>query len=199
MQWMLGAPSEVVAMMGNVAHDNAEVEDLSAAIFRFPNGTLAQLTASVVHHGEDQKIILQGEKARLSAPWKTVANQAAENGFPEKDNNIALESELERLYADVPPLNWTLHAGQVNDFFCAIEQQCAPLIDGEQGKRSLELITAIYKSAITKSTVSLPIPEDDAFYCTGGLIASAPHFYEKQASVDNFADVDDIPLGKNFA
>ncbi|MDJ0036779.1 Gfo/Idh/MocA family oxidoreductase [Pantoea allii] len=199
MQWMLGAPSEVVAMMGNVAHDNAEVEDLSAAIFRFPNGTLAQLTASVVHHGEDQKIILQGEKARLSAPWKTVANQAAENGFPEKDNNIALESELERLYAAVPPLNWTLHAGQVNDFLNAIEQQRAPLIDGEQGKRSLELITAIYKSAITKSTVSLPIPEDDAFYCTGGLIASAPHFYEKQASVDNFADVDDIPLGKNFA
>ena len=29
-QWMLGFPSEVVAMMTNVAHDNAEVEDLSA-------------------------------------------------------------------------------------------------------------------------------------------------------------------------
>jgi predicted dehydrogenase len=35
-QWMLGFPSEVVAMMTNVAHDNAEVEDLSAAIFKYP-------------------------------------------------------------------------------------------------------------------------------------------------------------------
>jgi predicted dehydrogenase len=35
-QWMLGFPSEVVAMMTNVAHDNAEVEDLSTAIFKYP-------------------------------------------------------------------------------------------------------------------------------------------------------------------
>lgn len=54
-QWMLGFPKEVVAMMTNVAHDNAEVEDLSAAIFRYDSGALTQLTASVVHHGEDQK------------------------------------------------------------------------------------------------------------------------------------------------
>ncbi|MFQ8717398.1 MAG: Gfo/Idh/MocA family protein [Enterobacter hormaechei] len=66
-QWMLGFPSEVVAMMTNVAHDNAEVEDLSAAIFKYPSGALTQLTASVVHHGEDQKIIIQGDKARISA------------------------------------------------------------------------------------------------------------------------------------
>ncbi|TPE10810.1 Gfo/Idh/MocA family oxidoreductase [Pantoea vagans] len=199
MQWILGAPTEVVAMISNVSHDNAEVEDLSAAIFRYPNGALAQLTASVVHHGEEQKIVLQGEKARLSAPWKVVAMQAAENGFPEKENNLSLESELERFQADMQPLAWTLHAGQVDDFFSAIEHQRTPLVDGEQGKRSLELITAIYKSAIVRSTVSLPIARDDTFYRTGGLIASAPHFYEKQCSVENFADVDDIPLGKNFA
>ncbi|KKW49996.1 MULTISPECIES: Gfo/Idh/MocA family protein [Pantoea] len=199
LQWMLGAPTDVVAMMSNVAHDNAEVEDLSAAIFRYPNGTLAQLTASVVHHGEDQKIILQGEKARLSAPWQPVAYQAAENGFPEQDHHIALENELDQLYAQIPPLTWTLHAGQVDDFFSAIEQQRAPLVDGEQGKQSLALITAIYKSAITHTTVTLPIASNDTFYRTGGLIASAPHFYEKQASVENFADEDAIPLGKNFA
>lgn len=59
-------------MMTNVAHDNAEVEDLSAAIFKYPNGALTQLTASVVHHGEDQKIVIQGDRARISAPGKPV-------------------------------------------------------------------------------------------------------------------------------
>ncbi|WP_343551527.1 Gfo/Idh/MocA family oxidoreductase [Pantoea sp.] len=199
MQWMLGAPSEVIAMISNVAHDNAEVEDLSAAIFRYANGTLAQLTASVVHHGEDQKMVLQGEKARISAPWLTVANQAAENGFPVPENDVALENSISEFYQNVPALKWTLHAGQVDDFFSAIEQQRAPLIDGEQGKRSLELITAIYKSAITKNAVALPLARDDAFYRTGGLLTQAPHFYEKQASVANFSDVDDIPLGKKLA
>ncbi|MES0299074.1 Gfo/Idh/MocA family protein [Citrobacter sedlakii] len=197
-QWLLGFPSEVVAMMTNVAHDNAEVEDLSAAIFRYPGGALTQLTASVVHHGEDQKIVIQGEKARISAPWKVFASQSADNGFPQPENNLALEARLTALFHATPALTWTLHTGQIENVLTAIEQQTAPLVDGEQGKRSLELIAAIYKSAITRSVVTLPVARDDAFYRTGGLLEKAPHFYEKSASVSNFAEVGAIPLGKDL-
>lgn len=197
-QWMLGFPSEVVAMMTNVAHDNAEVEDLSAAIFRYPNGALTQLTASVVHHGEDQKIVIQGDKARISAPWKVFASRSADNGFPEQENNRELEDNLETLFRATPQLKWTLHCGQIDNMLSAIEQHSAPLVDGEQGKRSLELITAIYKSAITRTVVTLPIPNSDAFYRTGGLVKEAPHFYQKSASVSNFAEAGAIPLGKDL-
>jgi predicted dehydrogenase len=38
LQWMAGLPVEVQAMFGNVAHDNAEIEDLSLAIMRFESG-----------------------------------------------------------------------------------------------------------------------------------------------------------------
>lgn len=55
-------------------------------------------------------------------------------------------------------LDWTLHARQIIDMLQAIERQTTPLVDGVQGKRSLELITAIYKSAITRSVVSAPYP-----------------------------------------
>ena len=197
-QWMLGFPSEVVAMMSNVAHDNAEVEDLSAAIFKYSDGALAQLTASVVHHGEDQKIVIQGEKARISAPWKVYASQSADNGFPQADNNRELEEQLDALFHAMPALQWTLHSGQIDNLLSAIEQQTPPLVDGEQGKRSLELITAIYKSAIIRTVVTLPIPSHDDFYRTGGLMAKAPHFYEKSASVSNFTEVGAIPLGKDL-
>ncbi|MBA7803233.1 Gfo/Idh/MocA family oxidoreductase [Citrobacter freundii] len=197
-QWMLGFPSEVVAMMSNVAHDNAEVEDLSAAIFKYSDGALTQLTASVVHHGEDQKIVIQGEKARISAPWQVYASQSADNGFPQAGNNRELEEQLDALFHATPALKWTLHSGQIDDLLSAIERQTAVLVDGEQGKRSLELITAIYKSAITRTVVTLPIPCDDDFYRTGGLMAKAPHFYEKSASVSNFTEVGAIPLGKDL-
>lgn len=197
-QWMLGFPTEVVAMMSNVAHDNAEVEDLSAAIFKYSSGALTQLTASVVHHGEDQKIVIHGEKARISAPWATFASQSADNGFPQETNNIRLEDKLATVFQNTPALQWTLHNGQIDNFLSAIEQQTSPLVDGLQGKRSLELISAIYKSAITRSVVSLPIAENDEFYRTGGLIARAPHFHEKSASVANFSEVGAIPLGKNL-
>jgi hypothetical protein len=71
-------------------------------------------------------------------------------------------------------------------------------VDGLQGKRSLELITAIYKSAITRTVVPLPIHRDDPFYRTGGTNALAPRFYEKSASVANFSEVGAIPLGKDL-
>ena len=67
-----------------------------------------------------------------------------------------------------------------------------------QGKRALELITAIYKSSITRAVVSLPILHDDPFYRTGGTNALAPRFYEKSASVANFSEVGAIPLGKDL-
>lgn len=197
-QWMLGFPSEVVAMMTNAAHDNAEVEDLSAAIFKYSSGALTQLTASVVHHGEDQKIIIQGDKARISAPWQACACVSADNGFPQDTNDLPREAQLNAIVQETPKLTWTLHTGQINDLLQGIERGTAPLVDGVQGKRSLELITAIYKSAITRSVVTLPIGHDDPFYRTGGTNALAPRFYEKSASVANFSEVGAIPLGKDL-
>lgn len=197
-QWMLGFPKEVVAMTTNVSHDNAEVEDLSAAIFKYDSGALTQLTASVVHHGEDQKIVIQGEKARISAPWDKFASIAAPNGFPIKERETALEDHLEDSYQSIPKLTWTLHTGQIDNFLSALDSGTPPLVDGQQGKRSLELIAAIYKSAITRSIVTLPICTTDPYYQTGGFTALAPHFYEKSGSVENFANEEEIPLGKDM-
>ena len=187
-QWMLGFPSEVVAMMTNVAHDNAEVEDLSAAIFKYPSGALTQ----------DQKIVIQGERARISAPWQACASVSADNGFPQETHDQQREAQLNAVFAQTPALAWTLHTGQINDLLLSIERGTAPLVDGLQGKRSLELITAIYKSAITRTVVSLPIPRDDPFYRTGGINTLAPRFHEKSASVANFSEVGAIPLGKDL-
>jgi hypothetical protein len=51
----------------------------------------------------------------------------------------------------------------------------------------VELISGIYESAITGSRVALPLAADDPFRTREGLIAAAPRFHEKQASVRRFA------------
>ena len=53
---------------------------------------------------------------------------------------------------------------------------------------SLELITAIYKSAITGARVTLPLEDRDPFCTRDGLLAAAPHFHEKKVSVAGFAE-----------
>lgn len=196
LQWMMGMPAKVHAVASNTSHDNTEVEDISIAILSYDNGSLAQITSSVVHHGEEQQLIFQGEKARISAPWKVYASTSMENGFPTR--NAELEKELEDTYNGMADLPYTGHAGQIDDVMKAIENDSLQvLIDGHQGRRTLELITAIYEAAATGMSVNLPLTKDNLFYSRDSLLANAPHFYEKTSSVVSFEN-NDITLGSEY-
>ena len=182
--WMMGLPVEVKAVMTNVAHDNAEVEDLSIALLRFESGRVGHLTSSVVHHGQEQRLVFQCEHAKLATPWDVYASTSKENGFPERDT--ALEKEIVDRYESLPDLEHENHSGQIHNVLSALTGRASLLVDGVQGRRTLELITAIYKSATTDETVRLPFSTDDAFYSKPGMLASVPHFYEKTGHVKEF-------------
>jgi UDP-N-acetyl-2-amino-2-deoxyglucuronate dehydrogenase len=187
LQWMAGLPEEVQAVFGNLAHDNAEVEDLSLAIMRFGSGALGQITSSVVHHGQDQRLVFQAEKASIAMPWAVSASAPRPNGFPDRDEET--ERALTDFYTQLPELPHEGHTGQIGDVLDAIETPGTPvLIDGQQGRSTLELITAIYKSAITRVRVTLPLQPGDPFRTRDGLLAAAPRFHRKTVSVDSFAD-----------
>ncbi|WP_077624672.1 Gfo/Idh/MocA family protein [Sediminibacillus massiliensis] len=185
-QWMNGMPSEITAVTSNTAHDNAEVEDISIAIGRYDDGALAQITSSVVHHGEEQQLIFQGKNARVSSPWKLKASKSRGNGFPEEDKD--LEDKIQKVYDEQPDLEFEGHPGQILDVLTAIEENKQVLVDGRQGRRTLELITAIYQSATLKKPVALPLKTDSPFYTRDGILKNAPHFYEKTKTIENFSD-----------
>ncbi|WP_193105590.1 Gfo/Idh/MocA family protein [Brachybacterium sp. FME24] len=180
--WLLGAPSAVAAMMTNAQHDNAEVEDLSVAILQYERG-LAELTSSVVHHGQRQEIVIQGERARVSQPWDVTAETALPNGFPAQGGDPDVVADLEEVAAGLAPLTHTGHAAQLRDVIAAIGEGRPPLIDGNDGRRAIELVTAIYQATIERRTIDLPLPPDDPYYRAGTLVQRAPHFFEKTASV----------------
>jgi predicted dehydrogenase len=201
--WMLGLPEQVSAIMSNANHDNAEVEDISVSVLKYGKsaktnpGALAQITASVIHHGEDQQVIFQGEKARISAPWKPAAQLFQENGFPFGDrSDDALIKKLNDFYEGLPKLKYSGHTGQIDNVLTAIETGGEPLIKGEDGRMTIELITAIYKAGSENRTVSLPIEKDDPFYTVPGIMKAVPHFYQKGVSVENFSGP--ITVGSNY-
>lgn len=178
--WMMGKPLDVQAVMANTAHDNAEVEDLSITILRYPNGSLGQLTSSVVHHGEAQRMIFQGTEASIADPWQVSATISKPNGLPER--NPELEQRLNAYYESLPSLPYELHTGQIDDVLRAIEQGTRVIVDGESGKATMQLITAVYKSASLGTRVTLPLSTDDPFYTRKGLLSNVLHFYRKQNS-----------------
>ncbi|MCK0470489.1 Gfo/Idh/MocA family protein [Halalkalibacter sp. APA_J-10(15)] len=193
--WMNGMPAEVTAVMSNVAHDNAEVEDISIAIVRYVNGSLAQITSSVVHHGEEQQLIFQGEFARVSVPWKVTASKPQENGFPEI--NEELESKIQEEYDLKPKLQYEGHAGQIQDVLLAIEGEKDVLVTGKDGRETLELITAIYQSSSLGESVTLPLGKNSPFYSREGVLKNATYFYEKKNSIENFA-TNEITTGGKY-
>jgi predicted dehydrogenase len=199
--WMLGLPKKVSAVISNASHDNAEVEDISIAVLQYEGGlcakgAIAQVTSSVIHHGEEQQIIFQGEKARVSAPWKVTAHIAQSNGFPAKEQNEELINQLDNFYKSLPEHVHTLHEGQIDNVLNAIETDSKPLIGGEDGRQTIELISAIYKAGTEERAVELPIKKDDPFYTVNGIMEHVPRFYKKAASVDDQGG--NITLGGNY-
>ena len=183
--WMMGTPERVTSVLANTGHDNAEVEDLSISVMEYP-GALATVTASVVHHGEDQKLIFQCERAKLAAPFSVFCSQPQPNGFPLQAPDESFEEEVKAYLAKLPPLPYEMHTGQLENMLSAIENDTQPFITGEDGRRTIELITAIYKAGSTHIPAEFPLKPDDPFYTVEGVRAHTPHFYEKSASVTEF-------------
>ncbi len=194
-QWLLGMPSALRALTTNLNHTNSEVEDFSTAILSYPDGRIGQITASLVHHGEEQQFVIQTERAKIAVPWQVRATRQKENGFPETDP--ALEAELQQLYDRLPEVPFEGHDGQIANVLDAIEGRAPLLVDGTQGRNAIDLITAIYQSGQLDQTVRLPLTPDSPFYSRAGILQTARHFHEKTRNIENF-ERNDITLGRDY-
>ena len=193
--WMLGSPEKVYAYFANLNHANSETEDFSTALFVYADGSVSQLNASLIHHGEEQEMIMQAEKARFSVPWKVTASTSLENGFPQNDPKT--EEHLFKLYESVPASAHEGHTAQIDNVLSTLESDVELLVDGNAGRRTLELILGIYKSAHSRSMVDLPLDESDPFYRSETMMAVVPHFHEKSISKSNFKTTP-ITLGRKL-
>jgi predicted dehydrogenase len=191
---MMGMPAEVQALITNINHENSEVEDFSSAVLLYEDGRVGQITASLVHHGENQKLVFQGEKASLSAPWQVQASTSMENGFPER--NPELENQIADYYTQLPDVEIDGHDGQIQNVLAALEGKEKLLIDGVAGRSTLELVMAIFQAGTTGKRVKLPMTPDDPFYTREGVLEYAPHFHEKTRSVESASEA--ITFGSEY-
>ncbi len=184
--WIMGRPKKVTAILANLAHDNAEVEDLSIAVMEYEKGAMAQVTSSVIHYGEKQALKFQGEYASISAPWDVHTFRSQENGFPE--DNSELEEKIKKQYAGLKKLEYEGHTAEIADFLWAVKENKRPLIQGKDGRLTIELVSAIYKAGFTGAAAELPLKENDPFYTAAGIRNNIRKFNRKGKSVENFTD-----------
>ena len=157
--WLMGDVVEVSALTGLVAHENIEVEDVAVASLRFKNGALGLLEATTAAYpGYLKRIETSGSKGTAVIEEEDIIKWDFKESR-EEDAAIR-ESMANRLSggggaSDPKAINFEAHARQFADVLAAIEEGRKPAIDGYEGRKSVEVICAVYESARKGAVVKL--------------------------------------------
>ena len=191
LQWMIGVPTSVSSFIQNIAHPNSEVEDISISVLQYP-GMMGEINACLETHDERQEFFFDTTEASVSIPWKVTSVKQLENGFFEPNPEKA--AYIQAQYDKLPVLPIEGHAAEILNVLKTLNGEEQLLVSGTEGKRAVELISAIYKSATEQRAVTLPITKNDPFYSRNTMLPLLPRFYKKGKSVENFSD-SNISLG----
>ncbi|MDO4564026.1 MAG: Gfo/Idh/MocA family oxidoreductase [Clostridia bacterium] len=157
LRWMMGDEiCEVFAYTDNLEHPYIEAEDLGVALVKFKNGSygIIEGTTNVYPKNLEETLYLFGERGTVKAGGKSV-NIIEEWAFEDKLDDPEF---VKAHYHENPPNVYGFgHTPLYADVIDAIKTGRQPYITAEDGKRALELVLAIYKSAAEGRPVKLPL------------------------------------------
>ncbi len=165
LRWFCGAPRRVHARMGTAAHTGIEVEDCMVATVEFRNGAIATILASTsVYPGFPASLMITGTQGTAMIEGdalKVLAIQGQEQWVSKASNLHALQvagggTRAASAGRDEKPGSadeayaWgDAHREQFRDFVECCRTGRKPVVDGQEGRNSVELVLALYESART--------------------------------------------------
>ena len=159
LRWMMGDDVvEVAGMTDRLNHPYIDAEDLGIAIIKFANGGygIVEGTTDIYPKNLEETLYLFGEKGTVKAGGQSV-NVIEEWRFSDMLDDP--EEVKARFHENPPNVYGYGHTPLYKDMIEAIENDREPYVNGEAGRRALELVLAIYKAAATGEMVKLPLKE----------------------------------------
>lgn len=157
LRWMMGDEIDTVyGMTDRLLHPYIEAEDLGLAVVKFKNGSYGTIegTTDVFPKNLEETLYIFGEKGTVKAGGEAV-NIIEEWKFSDYFGD---EEAVKKECSENPPNVYGFgHTKLYRNVINAIEGTEKLLVDGEAGKRALELVLAIYKSAAEGKPVKLPL------------------------------------------
>jgi UDP-N-acetyl-2-amino-2-deoxyglucuronate dehydrogenase len=151
-------------MMGEVASVKAmaarrlvsiEAEDTGLALLRFASGALGVIEATTAARPVDLEgsISILGENGTVEVGGFAMNEMTVWRFQDETPEDAGV---LERYRTNPPDVYGFGHHEFYRDVFKAIQQGKKPFVDGREGRKSLEVITAIYESVESGREVHFP-------------------------------------------
>ncbi len=153
LEWMLGEPESVFAKTRTALVD-IEVEDTGIAVMKFRSGALGVVEATTATRPKD----LEGSISILGEKGTVVVGGFAANRIDTwcfSETSPEDESIVEQANQDPPTVYGFGHIPYLQNAVNSIKSGAPALVDGFEGRRSLELISAIYESVETGKEVQL--------------------------------------------
>ncbi len=157
--WLMGPVVEVRAETATLAHERIEVEDTTVATLRFANGALGVIEASTaVYPGYLKRIEIHGSEGSAVIEEEDIK---AWDFAKKQKRDDAIRQRMQEHHStgggasDPKAIGHHGHARQFADVIEAIRKKRPPLVDGPESRRSVEIITAIYKSAKRRKPVKI--------------------------------------------
>ena len=161
LQWLMGDVAEVAGFTGTLAHERIEVEDTGVAAIRFKNGALGVMEATTsAFPGLLKKTEIHGTLGTVIVEQDDVLLWRFEPSTPEDDatrTRFAQKVGGGGGASDPKAISYQGHKAQLEDFVQAVRTGRAPLVDGKEGRKSVEIILAIYAAARSGQSVKLPL------------------------------------------
>lgn len=164
LSWFMGPVAEISAKTALLGHTGIEVEDVAVASLRFASGALGVIEASTaIYPGYLKRVELHGLTGSAMMEEEDIvkwdfAEEASEDAAIKEQ--MANQKSGGGGAADPAAIGHHGHTHQFQDVVDAIREGRQPSIDGPEGRRSVEIILAIYKAAETGQTIKLPLDGD---------------------------------------
>ena len=159
LRWMMGDEVDTVyGMTDRLSHPYIDCEDLGIAVIKFKNGSygIIEGTTDIYPKNLEETLYLFGEKGTVKAGGQSD-NKIEVWRFEDESEN---PEEVIRQFSENPPNVYGFgHTPLYADVIDAIKTDRKPYVDAEAGRRALELVLAVYKSASDGEPVSLPLKE----------------------------------------
>lgn len=159
LRWMMGNEiDEVFAYTDNLNHPYIEAEDLGVALVKFKNGSYGVIegTTNIYPKNLEETLYLFGQNGTVKAGG-TSDNIIEEWAFADKLDDPEF---VKAHYHENPPNVYGFgHTPLYADVIDSIKAGRQPYVTAEDGKRALELVLAIYKSAAEGRPVKLPLED----------------------------------------
>jgi UDP-N-acetyl-2-amino-2-deoxyglucuronate dehydrogenase len=169
--WYMGEIDELYGIWRNLNHPYIAVEDTAAAIIKFRSGAIGNILVSnsqkpglygKVHvHGENGASVgVQTDGGAMFIAGMTGVTEPPVNDLWTIPGEENLLKEWVRLDTETfnncdPTIKYMQY--QIEDYLLSLDKGKEPSVTGEDGRRTVELFTAIYKSSLDNKPVKFPL------------------------------------------